>query len=75
MAGASDSSERRLRRHRDHVGRRSDCVGGIVDVGHVERLALVPNQVVDGLRARIFRLLVSKPQSKEGPSCPMLTPA
>ena len=28
------------------------------------RLVLVPNQVVDGLRARILRLLASKPQSK-----------
>lgn len=37
-------------------------------------LGLVPNQVVDGLRARILRLLASKPQTKEGPSCHMLTP-
>jgi hypothetical protein len=38
-------------------------------------LALVPNRVVDGVRAPIVRLLVSKPQSKKGPSWPILVPA
>jgi len=38
-------------------------------------LVLVPNQVVDGLRAPIVRLSVSKPQSKKGPSWPMLVRA
>jgi hypothetical protein len=50
------------------------------DAGMYDRLAgpllgLVPNQVVDGLRAPIVRLSVSKPQSKKGPSWPILVPA
>jgi hypothetical protein len=40
------------------------------------RLALVPNQVVDGVRAPIVRLLVLQAtvETRE-PSCPMLVPA
>jgi len=51
------------------------AVAGDVELDIIGQLGLVPNQVVDGLRARILRLLASKPQSQEGPSCHMLTPA
>jgi hypothetical protein len=38
------------------------------------RLALLLNQVVDGLRARILDCWCCKPQPRRGPQCRILTP-
>lgn len=42
---------------------------------HWLELALVPNRVVDGVRAPIVRLQLWKPQSEKGPSWLILVPA